>query len=278
MRFYKAHGLGNDFIILWEEDAPAGTDWGLTAKKVCERHTGIGADGILLLSPSARGDFFMSVYNSDGSRAEMCGNGVRCAAWAAYLSGRVGETVMTVDTLAGPQIISLTPGRKEALVTVNMGMPGMNADLIGIAGPDKTLLRRSLRIGDGTVEISCVFMGVPHGVIVTSDLSPENVCRLGPMIERHPLFTRGINVDFISPEPDGSLRIRTWERGAGPTLACGTGACASAYLYNRLTGIDQKRVVRPALGDLVIEPRADGIYMTGPARIICEGEIDPELF
>ena len=242
MRFYKAHGLGNDFVLLWEDEAPRNTDWGRTAITICDRHTGIGADGILLLSPCGNADFFMSVYNSDGSRAQMCGNGIRCAALTARRSGRAAGDEMTVDTLSGLQRIRVDMNGADALVTVNMGQPVFTREALGIKAPD---------------------------------IDPDNVvAALGPGIEKHPVFSEGINADFVRVEEDGSLTIRTWERGAGPTLACGTGACAAAVIHERLTGAAGPRVVRPLLGAMTIERRPDGVYMTGPAQIVCTGDVD----
>ena len=274
MRFYKAHGLGNDFVLLWEDEAPRDTDWGRTAITICDRHTGIGADGILLLSPCGNADFFMSVYNSDGSRAQMCGNGIRCAALTARLSGRAAGDEMTVDTLSGLQRIRVDMNGADALVTVNMGQPVFTREALGIKAPDIDPDNVVLTSGGEEVTVHGVFMGVPHGIVFTDDVSRERVAALGPGIEKHPVFSEGINADFVRVEEDGSLTIRTWERGAGPTLACGTGACAAAVIHERLTGAAGPRVVRPLLGAMTIERRPDGVYMTGPAQIVCTGDVD----
>ena len=277
MKFFKAHGLGNDFILLWEDEAPRNTDWSGTAKVLCDRHTGIGADGILVLSPCGNADFFMSLYNSDGSRAEMCGNGIRCAALTAYVCGRAGRE-MTVDTLSGLQRIRLEMADGNPVVTVNMGHPKYTREALGIktAGIDPEKVE--LGIGGEKVTVRCVFMGVPHGVVLSDDLSPERVAALGPVIERHTVFSEGINVDFIRPEADGSLTIRTWERGAGPTLACGTGACSAALIHERMTGAEGPVTVRPLLGAMTIERKPEGVFMTGPARIVCTGDVDEKMY
>ena len=263
----KMHGLGNDFIIT--EETP--TDERATARSLCRRRLSVGADGLVLLSPSNKADYRMRIINSDGSEAEMCGNAVRCAAAYLYDRGLVKKTDMKIETLAGivkPQII-LEDGSISG-VRVNMGQPSFEPSLIpaNVENP----LDFKIDVCGRSLKACCLLMGVPHAVLFADSWSESEVLDLGAAIESHPLFPRKINVNFAQPEGD-SLRVRTFERGAGRTLACGTGSCAvGAAAFKKELHTTPLCVLLDA-GELTIEQSAEGdIYMTGPAAYVFDGQ------
>ncbi len=280
MKFCKAHGLGNDFILIALDEAADGSFWQKIAPRLCDRHTGFGADGILLIYPSQNADFFMGVINSDGSIAQMCGNGIRCAALFAYENGIVDTISMTVDTLAGIKSIELTPvsPQKTGLVRVDMGVPDFNVSSFDANVGQDEILRFPITIENRRFEISTVFTGVPHTVVFGDDFTSEEVIHWGPLIEKYPIFKKGTNVDFVKVRAENELEMYTWERGAGFTLACGTGTCAAAAVYQRLNGLTGPCKVRLPLGDMTIETVDGHLYMQGPAVIVGYGMFDPYDF
>ncbi len=274
MLFTKMHGLGNDFIVI---DAPDAQKYSLPdmARAMCERHTGIGADGLILVVPSAQCDLRMRIFNQDGTEAEMCGNGIRCFAKYAYERGRVESARFTVETLAGvvePEIM-LEDGEITG-VRVKMGKPGLQRGDVPMQGPPGRVINEALTVKAGTFRVSALSMGVPHAVVFVDKLDSEEAALVGPQIERHPAFPHRTNVTFARVIDSRNLELRTWERGAGLTLACGTGACA-AVVAAYLNGLTNRRVTaRLALGELHIEYGADEVvYMTGPANESFVGEI-----
>jgi len=274
MKFTKMHGLGNDFIVI-ESDAGKGVDFSGLAKHMCDRHQGIGADGILLVENSQIADVKMRVINADGSEAEMCGNGIRCFAKYAYEKGIVRKETFTVETLAGiiEPMLLIKNGRIEG-VRVNMGKPKLNRSDIPMTGCFETVINEKIEVNDGVYFITSLLMGVPHTMIFVDDINIAPVVTLGPNIEKHPLFPKKTNVNFVEVVNESEIKVRTWERGAGATLACGTGSCASVVAAH-LTGKTKRSVkVRLALGSMNIEWSDDGtVYMTGPAALVFEGEI-----
>jgi len=275
MRFTKMHGLGNDFII-FEKNPDIGTDFSKSAKYICDRHQGIGADGILLVENSQMADVKMRVINADGSEAEMCGNGIRCFAKYVYERGFVRKETLTVETLAGiiePTLLK-KDGRIEG-VRVNMGKPKLNRLDIPMSGSFDMVINEKIEVDGGVYFISSLLMGVPHTMIFVEDINLAPVTTLGPIIEKHPLFPRKTNVNFVEVVNDSEIKVRTWERGAGATLACGTGSCASV-VASHLTGKTKRFVkVHLALGSMDIDWSGDGtVYMTGPAVFVFEGDID----
>ena len=268
MHFVKAHGLGNDFIILDAINEPNITLSQEKTIQMCDRHFGIGADGVLLIESSNIADIKMRIINSDGSEPEMCGNGIRCVAMYAYRKGLVKKE-MTVETLAGvmrPEIVDVEKG----LIRVDMGAPILDRPQIPMQGDGNSF--DVVTIEDQTFELTGVSMGNPHCVIFVQDVAqlPE---RYGKMLEHHPLFPEKCNVEFVQKIDEGTLRMRVWERGAGITLACGTGACA-ALTAAVLRGVCERRATLLLDGgELVIEWEQENghIFMTGTATLVFEG-------
>ena len=262
MRFTKMHGAGNDYVYvdLFEEQldldaAPA------LARAMSDRHKGIGADGLILLGPGRDADVSMVMFNADGSRAEMCGNGIRCLAKLAYERERSRAEPMRVETDGGIKKVELfVEGGRVTGARVDMGMPVLVDPLVEIA------------VSGPRVFATCVSMGNPHAVIFVDDVDAAPVARLGPLIETHELFPRGTNVEFVQVLDKEHVRQRTWERGSGETLACGTGACAVGVAGTTRGRTGDRVTVHLRGGDLVIEWDGIGpVYMTGPAVEVFTG-------
>lgn len=274
MLFTKMHGLGNDFILIDPPEAPK-YDCAALAQRLCDRHTGIGADGLLIVAQSARCDLRMRIFNPDGSEAEMCGNGIRCFAKYAYERGLVQSTSFTVETLAGqmkPEI--MFEGGEISGVRVNMGKPGLNRGDVPMLGTAGRVINEPVSTKQGPFRVTALSMGVPHAVVFVDAIDDAMIALVGPQIESHPSFPQRTNVTFVRAADSRVLEMRTWERGAGYTLACGTGACAAA-VAGFLNGLTGRRVTaRLKLGDLHIEYGADEtVFMTGPAKESFVGEI-----
>ena len=274
MKFTKWQGTGNDFVIVngFEETI---VDYSSKAIEVCDRHYGIGADGLIMVLPSSIADFQMRIINSDGSEPEMCGNGIRCFARYVYESGLTNKTELCVETLAGiirPTL--LVENDRVGSVCVDMGEPRLQRGEIPTAGnPMEKVINELLTVGDCTHRITCVSMGNPHCVIFTENVDSMDLPAFGKPIEEHPFFLRKTNVEFVQVMDRRNLRMRVWERGAGVTLACGTGTCATvvAAVLNNIT--DRKVKVRLDGGELLVEWREDNhVYMTGPAVEVFRGE------
>ncbi|MBI5833714.1 MAG: diaminopimelate epimerase [Armatimonadetes bacterium] len=278
MDFVKLHGLGNDFLMIDARDK-AGVDWAALARSACHRNFGVGGDGLLLLLPSTTCDWRLRIINSDGSEAEMCGNGIRC--FAKWLRDRGLETrdTFTVETLAGiitPTIVDYDGGA-TALVAVDMGEPRLAPDQIPFAADPGTeqVVGALLQVDEEPFLITCVSMGNPHCVLFVDDLDQVSVESWGPQIERHPRFPQKTNVEFVQVHNRQEMTMRVWERGAGRTLACGTGACASLVAAVLTDRADREAVVHLDGGDLRIAwPLADNrIVMTGPATTAFWGSL-----
>ncbi|WP_276352614.1 diaminopimelate epimerase [Cohnella caldifontis] len=276
MQFTKMHGLGNDFIVVYgERTLPANA--GELAVRLCNRFFGIGADGLVYILPSEKADFRMRILNSDGSEAEQCGNAIRCVAKYVYDKGLTDKTELTIETLgAGVQPLSLeTADGKVSRVTVDMGAPILNGLDVPTTIDANPVLGQSVEVDGRTFKFTAVSMGNPHCVIYVDDAAGFDLAKWGPRLETHPLFPRKINVEFATVHSRGQVDMRVWERGAGPTLACGTGACATlvSSVLNGLT--DRKATISLAGGDLEIEwKEADNrVYMTGPAAFVFEGAL-----
>ncbi|HMK42621.1 MAG TPA: diaminopimelate epimerase [Dissulfurispiraceae bacterium] len=269
--FTKMHGTGNDFIVIDCRTAPL-PDPKSFAVRYCRRRFGIGADQLLLLYPSAVADFRMLIFNADGSEVEMCGNGIRC--FAKYIWDRKisDKALLDVETLAG----IIRPERAGEMVKVDMGVPILKPDLIPVnAEGDGPVVDHPIEALDRTFNATFVSMGNPHAVIVLDDdVTKFPVEKYGPVIERHPLFPKRINVEFVNLTSDSDVVMRVWERGSGITLACGTGATATGVAA-MVKGLTRKRVTVHLLGgDLVIEWAENGhAYMTGPAEEVFEGTV-----
>ncbi|MDF2928064.1 diaminopimelate epimerase [Anaerospora sp.] len=275
MQFSKWHGQGNDFVIVngFQEKL---NDYRQAAIAVCDRHFGIGADGLVILLPAATADadFKIRIFNSDGSEAEMCGNATRCIARYVYENGLTEKTSLTLETLAGyikPEIVFETGQIKT--ICVDMGVPRLQRSEIPMAGSDDLqAVNIPLEAAGGTYGITCVSMGNPHCVIFVEDITAVDLSAIGPVIETHSLFPRKTNVEFVQVLSSNKVRMRVWERGAGVTLACGTGASATlvASVLNGKT--DRAITVNLDGGDLFVEWRDDNhIYMSGPAIEVFRG-------
>ncbi|HHY31813.1 MAG TPA: diaminopimelate epimerase [Firmicutes bacterium] len=279
--FVKMHGIGNDFVIfdLTTPGAPIDLDatrWGDAARRLCDRHKGVGADGIVLILPSERADVRMRIFNSDGSEAEMCGNASRCVAVYARGAGLVsGPTVSIEARKACVRAEVVEAGEFAGQVRVDMGLPSFRPEDVPVLAAGSAVVGRSDVLTVADFEITCVSMGNPHCVIFVPDVAGVDLDRLGPAIEHDPAFPNRTNVEFVQVNGANDLIVRVWERGAGATLACGTGACASLVAAaERGYSARSARVHLPG-GTLFIEWSRDGhVLMTGPATRVFSGIID----
>ena len=275
MRFTKMHGIGNDYVYVncLEEKVE---DPGRVAKLVSDRHFGIGSDGLILIKPSKNADFEMDMYNADGSRGAMCGNGIRCVAKYVYDYGLTQKTNISIDTKSGVKYLELTiDNGKVSLVKVNMGKPILKASQIPIHSDREQVIRQPIDVEGREYYITGVSMGNPHAVVYMDDIKNLEIERIGPAFEHHPAFPDRINTEFVHVLDRSTVERRVWERGSGETLACGTGACAVAVasIVNGYT--DGEVTVKLLGGDLRVfwDRKEDLVYMTGPAAIVFEGEI-----
>jgi len=275
MDFVKMHGLGNDFVIV-EVNAWADADLLQPyAQPICDRHFGIGADGLVAIGRDTEADVFMRIFNPDGSEPEMCGNAIRCIGKYAWERKLVSKTDISVRTRAGLRypVVRLVAD-KVASVTVDMGQPILSRDLLPMTGHGSTI-KVPAAIADHVLEITAVSMGNPHCVVFVPEIEGVPVSLWGPQMEVHQLFPAKTNVEFVQVINPNEMIMRVWERGAGITLACGTGACATlvAGVLNQLT--DRSATVHLLGGDLLIEWKAEDnhVYMTGPAVEVFAGQI-----
>jgi len=282
MEFTKLHGLGNDYLYIntWSEDL---SDYSLPelARILSDRHFGAGSDGIILIQPSEQADFRMRVFNSDGSEAEMCGNGVRGFGKYVYDHGLTNQTELTVETGAGLIGLSLqvTAG-KVVGARVDMGRPRLAREEIPMGGEPagEPVIEEPLTLGEHKFLITCVSMGNPHCVIFVPEVADFPVAEIGPQIENHELFPNRVNLEFVEVIDRGHLKMRVWERGAGETMACGTGASAAA-VAGALTQRTGREVTVGLLGgELSLEwAQDDHVLLTGPATEVYTGQILPEI-
>ncbi len=279
MKFTKMHGLGNDFIVLAGEDLQ-GDDPGKAALILCDRHRGVGADGLLLFYRDTATPLTMRLFNSDGSEAEMCGNGLRCLAKYVFDRKMVDDRMFEVRTGAGIMKVVVHPARGKAReIEVNMGYPRLLGKEIPVSvSPDREHIDRSLPVGSRTYKITAVNMGNPHCVIFPDNFETIVLKEEGPAIEHHPFFPRKTNVEFVKVHSPSLLEVKVWERGAGETLACGTGACAS-LVASHLTGRSGRSAeVRLPGGSLKITWTEGGdVLMRGPAIEVFRGSVQKRL-
>lgn len=280
MNFTKMHGTGNDFIIIESKDARR--DWSKLAVAMCDRHYGVGADGLLLMLPSSKADFSWRIFNSDGSESETCGNGLRCSARYFIERGaaRPGQSKLTIETIAGIRKVNVTKKVGKVIsVRVGMGKPRFGASEIPVlpAGDDVKkgqMLTRNLTLDGKKLKLNLVSMGNPHAVFFyRGDLSKFPLASIGPKVERHKIFPARANFEVVRFLGNGKLESRTWERGVGETLACGSGACATAVAA-RLNGyINDRAMIKLPGGVLEIEWDGAGeVYLNGPAEFVFTGE------
>lgn len=285
MKFTKMHGCGNDYVYVdcTKEVIPNISE---TAIRVSDRHFGIGSDGLILIKASDVADFEMDMYNADGSRGKMCGNGIRCVAKYVYDHGLTDKTTITVNTLSGIKTLQLTvEGGKVSKVRVDMGEPELipaqvpvKASVLGLADDRReAIVAEPLEIKGRSYDITCVSMGNPHCItFIEEDVRDFPLEEVGPVFEKHELFPERVNTEFINVIDKDHLRMRVWERGSGETLACGTGACAVA-VASYLNGFTGRGVDIELLGghlEIVYDEKTNHVFMTGPATEVFSGEID----
>ena len=272
LRFEKYEGTGNDFII-FEMSELEGLQYSLLAQKVCDRRFGIGADGMIVVSPSTVASIQMIFYNADGSLATMCGNGIRCFAKYVYDHQLVDTKVFTVETLAGIFNVEIIENEEAtSQVCVNMGRPNYFDSSVPTLESGEPFINQVIEIDQVPYTVSSLFMGTIHTVLFVEEIDEFEVVRLGSAIENHPLYPMKTNVNFCKIIDSNHLDEVTWEKGVGMTLACGTGSVACAFLSQKLYNCEKKIVVQVKGGELVMELVGDEMYMTGPTTFICEGE------
>jgi diaminopimelate epimerase len=281
MKFTKMHGAGNDYIYVNCFDEIV-KDPKRVSIQVSDRHFGIGSDGLVLIEPSEIADFKMDIYNADGSQAKMCGNATRCVAKYVYDNKLTDKNEISLETLSGIKHIKMKVenGRVTA-ATVNMGAPVLRGEKIPVRLTGETIVNRSITAGGEDYNVTCVSMGNPHCIIFIDGVNELPLEKIGPIFENHELFPDRINTEFVERADGNSIKIRVWERGSGETLACGTGACASAVACV-LNGYCKKdEDIRTILrgGELIIrwDSASNNVFMTGPAATVCTGEIEIEF-
>lgn len=279
MKFTKMQGLGNDYVYVnclkGKIDNPSAT-----ARFVSDRHFGIGSDGLIMINSSDVADFEMEMYNADGSRSEMCGNGIRCVAKYVYDYGLTNKTSISVETLGGIKYLDLiVKDGKVSLVKVDMGKPVLEPEKVPVIAEDKAqtaLVNAPIMIDGKEYRMTSVSMGNPHTVVYMDDVKGLDIESIGPKFENHERFPNRVNTEFVKVVDRQTVEMRVWERGAGETLACGTGACAVA-VASILNGFTEHKVTVKLLGgDLFIEwdKETDHVYMIGPATVVFDGEIN----
>lgn len=275
MKFTKMQGIGNDYVYVncFQETVEHP---GEVAKLVSDRHFGIGSDGLILIKPSDVADFEMDMYNSDGSRGAMCGNGIRCVAKYVYDYGLTEKTSITVNTASGIKYLDLTIENGKAVqIRVNMGAPILEPSRIPVISEKEIVIDEPILADGKEYRITAVSMGNPHAVIYIEDVNGLDIEKIGPQFEHHPIFPDRVNTEFVKVLDRNTVEMRVWERGAGETLACGTGACAVA-VASILNGLTEDEVTVKLLGgDLKIywDRKENLVYMTGPAEVVFDGEI-----
>ncbi len=278
MKFTKMHGLGNDYIYIncFTESVMNPSE---LSKTLSDRHFGVGADGLILIKPSKVADFEMEMYNADGSRGEMCGNGIRCVGKYVYDNGLTQKEEVSVETLAGIKYLKLTvEDKKVTMVQVDMGEPEFSAEAIPVVGDvvkDNKVTEAGVRIAGRDFTMTCVSMGNPHAVVPVEDVKGFEIEKYGPEFENSTNFPKRINTEFIKVLDRTHIEMRVWERGSGETLACGTGACATAVACATLGLTDREADVTLLGGVLHItwDEKTNHVYMTGPATTVFTGEI-----
>ena len=278
IKFTKMHGLGNDYVYI-DTTSKTGQkieDASALAKFVSDRHFGIGSDGLILICDSELADFKMRMFNYDGSEAEMCGNGIRCVGKFVYDKGLTQKEEVTIETLAGIKILKLNiENGKVSTVRVDMGEPILAPEKIPVISEENIVKNLKITALDREFKFTCVSMGNPHAITIVDNVKDFNLEKYGPVLECDKHFPKRANIEFIELVDKNKIKMRVWERGAGETLACGTGACASAVACNINGYIEKQTTVELLGGDLQIEWNNDNhIYMTGPATTVFEGNIE----
>ena len=275
IKFTKMEGLGNDYVYIDCTNQFLKQDLEDLAKKMSNRHFGVGSDGIILICKSYVADFKMRMFNFDGSEAEMCGNGIRCVGKFVYDKGLTNKTTVTIETLAGIKVLNLNiEDKKVKTVCVDMGMPIFTPEQIPVIANNEPVTNLKLSAEDKDFLFTCISMGNPHAITKVENLDKFDIEKYGKVLEIDKHFPKRCNIEFIEIIDENNIKMRVWERGAGETLACGTGACATAVACN-INGITKEEVnVKLLGGTLKIkwDKKDNHVYMTGPAKTVFEGE------
>lgn len=278
MKFTKMHGIGNDYVYM-DCTKERLANPGEIARLVSDRHKGIGSDGLILIQSSDEADFEMAMYNADGSYGKMCGNGIRCVAKYVYDNGLTDKTEISVISGGAVKYLKLTvEAGKVKKVRVNMGEPILKPELIPVTGGGERLVASPIVIDNQIYEMTCVSMGNPHAVVFMEGVDDLKIEEIGPKFEKHERFPDRVNTEFVERMDRKNLKMRVWERGSGETMACGTGACATAVAAILNGYADRNVTVHLLGGDLEIfwDEKDNCVYMTGPAATAFTGEFDPE--
>lgn len=278
MKFTKMHGCGNDYIyvdgakeILTPQEKPE------VVRRLSDRHFGIGGDGVIFINPSKEADFEMEMYNMDGSRAEMCGNGIRCVAKFVYDKGLTDKTSISVISCGKIKYLTLTvENGKVSTVEVNMGSPILKAENVPVISDKEEVIGDEIEVDGEIYKMTCVSMGNPHAVVFMDEVEGLPLEKMGPLFENHVRFPKRINTEFVKVLDENTVEMRVWERGTGETLACGTGACATVVACV-LNGLTKEQVAVKLLGgnlQIQWDRESNLVYMTGPATTVFEGEIE----
>ena len=275
MKFTKMQGIGNDYVYVncLQETIENPSE---LAKKISDRHYGVGSDGLIMINPSDKADFEMEMYNAVGSRGEMCGNGIRCVAKYVYDYGLTDKTSISVETLAGIKYLDLTvEDGKVVLVKVDMGKPMLRPEEVPVVSEKEEVIDEPITVDGQEYRMTCVSMGNPHAVVfIDQDVKEFPLETVGVKFENHERFPKRVNTEFVNVLDRHTAQMRVWERGSGETLACGTGACAVAVAC-ALNGLTEDEVTVKLLGgDLQIkwDREKNTVYMTGPAEVVFDGE------
>ena len=278
MKFTKMHGCGNDYIyvdgakeILTPQEKPE------VVRRLSDRHFGIGGDGVIFINPSREADFEMEMYNMDGSRAEMCGNGIRCVAKFVYDKGLTDKTSISVISCGKIKYLTLSiENGKVSTVRVNMGSPIFKSKDIPVISDKEEVIGDEIEVAGETYKMTCVSMGNPHAVVFVDEVAGLPLEKIGPLFENHVRFPKRVNTEFVKILDENTVEMRVWERGTGETLACGTGACATVVACV-LNGLTKEQVTVKLLGgnlQIQWDRESNLVYMTGPATTVFDGEIE----
>ncbi len=277
MMFFKMQGLGNDYVYIDCINGKEPIDIKNLTNRLSNRHFGVGSDGLILLCKSKAADLKMRMFNSDGSEAQMCGNGIRCVAKLAYELGLICEEITTIETLSGIKTLKLNIVKgKVKTVEVDMGAPILEATKIPVSSSAKIedkKVKAEVKVKNKKIELTCVSMGNPHAVTFVNNIKNFKVAEYGPILENADIFPEKANIEFVEVVDKNNIKMRVWERGSGETLACGTGACSSVVASSLNGYTDRKVNVQLLGGNLEIEWKPNNhVHMTGPAVTVFKGE------
>lgn len=278
INFTKMQGCGNDYVYIsgFTEKIPLEKKPDFV-RRMSDRHFGIGGDGVIFVNPSELADFEMEMYNADGTRAEMCGNGIRCVAKFVYDKGLTDKTEITVESFGQVKYLRLfTENGRVKQVRVDMGEPVLRAEEIPVVCGSEQAVAEAIEVEGREYEMTCVSMGNPHAVVYMEDVAGLEIEKAGPFFENHPRFPRRVNTEFVKVLDRNTVEMRVWERGSGETLACGTGCCAVAVACV-LNGLTERRVMVKVLGgalEIEWDEANNRVYMTGPAETVFEGCVE----